>query len=64
MGAFLQSSRQCFASYRGKLMGEVTAKINWARMLLNKYKDLEPGHEEIDLVDQFLKAMQTGRPSI
>jgi hypothetical protein len=24
MGAFLQSSRQCFASYRGKLMGEVT----------------------------------------
>jgi hypothetical protein len=24
MGAFLQSSRQCFASYRGKLIGEVT----------------------------------------
>src|SRR5260370_4348133 len=23
-GRFLQSSRQCFASYRGKLMGEVT----------------------------------------
>ena len=23
-GRFLQASRQCFASYRGKLMGEVT----------------------------------------
>jgi len=33
-------------------------------MLLNKYKDLEPAHEEIDLVDQLLRAMQTGRPSI
>ncbi len=27
MGAFLQSSRQCFASYRGKLMGEVTGVV-------------------------------------
>src|SRR2546426_7015299 len=62
----LQYSRQSLASCRGKHLGKVTAaaKINWARMLLNKYKDLEPGHEEIDLVDQFLKAMQTGRPSI
>ena len=27
MGAFLQSSRQCFASCRGKLMREVTEAI-------------------------------------
>ena len=27
MGAFLQLSGQCFASYRGKLMGEVTVVV-------------------------------------
>jgi tetratricopeptide (TPR) repeat protein len=31
---------------------------------LNRYKELEPGDEEIDLVDQLLKAMETGRPGI
>lgn len=30
---------------------------------LNKYKDLEPGDEEIELVDQLLKAMELGRPA-
>src|SRR5229473_5086656 len=34
-----------------------------ARQALNKYKDLEPGDEEIQLVDQLLKAMETGRPN-
>jgi tetratricopeptide (TPR) repeat protein len=31
---------------------------------LNRYKDLEPGDEEIELVDQLLKAMETGRPGL
>jgi tetratricopeptide (TPR) repeat protein len=35
-----------------------------ARQALNKYKDLEPGDEEIELVDQLLKAMETGRPGL
>lgn len=34
-----------------------------ARQALNRYRDLEPGDEEIELVDQLLKAMDTGRPS-
>ncbi|HYX29268.1 MAG TPA: tetratricopeptide repeat protein [Pyrinomonadaceae bacterium] len=34
-----------------------------ARHALNKYKELEPGDEEIELVDQLLKAMETGRPN-
>ena len=33
-----------------------------ATQSLNRYKELEPGDEEIDLVDQLLKAMETGRP--
>ena len=33
-----------------------------AKESLNRYKDLEPGDEEIELVDQLLKAMETGRP--
>src|SRR5438128_6215356 len=33
-----------------------------AKQSLNRYKDLEPGDEEIELVDQLLKAMETGRP--
>ena len=37
--------------------------VEGARQSLNKYKDLEPGDEEIELVDQLLKAMDTGRPS-
>src|SRR5919205_1506862 len=37
-------------------------KVDDARQALNKYKDLEPGDEEIELVDQLLKAMDTGRP--
>jgi tetratricopeptide (TPR) repeat protein len=35
-----------------------------AKQALNRYKDLEPGDEEIELVDQLLKAMETGRPSM
>ena len=31
---------------------------------LNRYKELEPSDEEIELVDQLLKAMETGRPGI
>jgi tetratricopeptide (TPR) repeat protein len=38
-------------------------KVEGARAALNKYKDLEPGDEEIELVDQLLKAMETGRPN-
>src|SRR5262247_635955 len=34
-----------------------------ARQALNKYRDLEPGDEEIELVDQLLKALDTGRPN-
>ena len=36
--------------------------VEGARRSLNRYKDLEPGDEEIELVDQLLKAMETGRP--
>jgi tetratricopeptide (TPR) repeat protein len=39
-------------------------KVDDARQSLNKYKDLEPGDEEIELVDQLLKAMETGRPNV
>ena len=39
-------------------------KVEAARKALNKYKDLEPGDEEIELVDQLLKAMDTGRPNL
>jgi tetratricopeptide (TPR) repeat protein len=35
-----------------------------AMQALNRYKELEPGDEEIELVDQLLKAMQTGRPNL
>ncbi len=38
--------------------------VEGARQSLSKYKDLEPGDEEIELVDQLLKAMDTGRPTI
>ena len=38
------------------------ANVAGAKQALHKYKDLEPGDEEIELVDQLLKAMQTGRP--
>ncbi len=37
--------------------------VDGARQALNKYKELEPGDEEIELVDQLLKAMDTGRPA-
>src|SRR5258708_17846831 len=33
-----------------------------AKESLNRYKHLEPGDEEIQLVDQLLKPMDTGRP--
>jgi tetratricopeptide (TPR) repeat protein len=33
-----------------------------ATQALLKYKELEPGDEEIELVDQLLRAMETGRP--
>ena len=38
------------------------ADVAGARQALYKYKELEPGDEEIELVDQLLKAMETGRP--
>src|SRR6266850_250545 len=34
-----------------------------ATQALHKYKELEPGDEEIELVDQLLKALESGRPS-
>jgi len=34
-----------------------------ATQSLNRYKELEPSDEEIELVDQLLKAMETGRPA-
>jgi tetratricopeptide (TPR) repeat protein len=40
------------------------ANVAGARQALHKYKELEPGDEEIELVDQLLKAMELGRPSI
>jgi tetratricopeptide (TPR) repeat protein len=36
--------------------------VSAATQSLNRYKELEPGDEEIELVDQLLKAMETGRP--
>ena len=33
-----------------------------ATQSLTRYKELEPSDEEIELVDQLLKAMETGRP--
>src|SRR6266545_3829821 len=36
------------------------ADVAGARVALQKYKDLEPGDEEIELVDQLLKAMELG----
>jgi len=33
-----------------------------ATQSLNRYKELEPSDEEIELVDQLLKVMETGRP--
>ncbi len=38
--------------------------VEGARQSLNRYKNLEPGDEEIELVDQLLKAMDTGRPAM
>jgi tetratricopeptide (TPR) repeat protein len=40
------------------------ANVMGARQALYKYKELEPGDEEIELVDQLLKAMDLGRPSL
>ncbi|HEY8204335.1 MAG TPA: tetratricopeptide repeat protein [Pyrinomonadaceae bacterium] len=39
------------------------ANVVGARRALHKYKELEPGDEEIELVDQLLKAMELGRPN-
>jgi tetratricopeptide (TPR) repeat protein len=36
--------------------------VSAATQCLNRYKELEPGDEEIELVDQLLKAMEAGRP--
>jgi hypothetical protein len=36
--------------------------VQGATQALNRYKELEPSDEEIELVDQLLKAMETGRP--
>ncbi len=38
--------------------------VSGARLALHKYKELGPGEEEIELVDQLLKAMELGRPAI
>lgn len=38
--------------------------VQAATQSLNRYKELEPGDEETELVDQLLKAMETGRPGI
>lgn len=38
--------------------------VSAATQSLNRYKELEPGDEEIELVDQLLKAMETSRPGI
>jgi tetratricopeptide (TPR) repeat protein len=40
-------------------LGNVTG----ARQALHRYKELGPGDEEIELVDQLLKAMELGRPA-
>ncbi|MGQ0761147.1 MAG: tetratricopeptide repeat protein [Acidobacteriota bacterium] len=39
------------------------ANVVGARQALHRYKELEPGDEEIELVDQLLKAMELGRPN-
>ncbi|MEK6334798.1 MAG: tetratricopeptide repeat protein [Acidobacteriota bacterium] len=39
------------------------ADVSAAMQALQKYKELEPGDEEIELVDQLLKAMSAGRPA-
>jgi tetratricopeptide (TPR) repeat protein len=36
--------------------------VQAATQCLNRYKELEPSDEEIELVDQLLKALETGRP--
>src|SRR2546422_7789715 len=36
--------------------------VQGAKQSLNRYKELEPSDEEIELVDQLLKALETGRP--
>ena len=36
--------------------------VSAATQSLNRYKELEPSDEEIELVDQLLKALETGRP--
>lgn len=38
------------------------ADVAGATQALLKYKELEPGDEEVELVDQLLKAMASGRP--
>src|SRR5207245_3269812 len=38
--------------------------VEGARRSLNRYKDLEPGDEEIEVIAQLLKAMNTGRPAM
>lgn len=38
-------------------------RVSDAKQALHRYKELEPSDEEIELVDQLLKAMDTGRPS-
>ena len=36
--------------------------VQGATQSLNRYKELEPSDDEIELVDQLLKALETGRP--
>jgi tetratricopeptide (TPR) repeat protein len=40
------------------------ANVSGARQALQKYKELEPGDEEVEMVNQLLKAMELGRPSM
>ena len=37
--------------------------VQAATQSLKRYKELEPSDEEIELVDQLLKALETGRPN-
>ena len=55
--------RHVEAHYNLALVYHRLADVTGARLALQKYRDLEPGDEEIELVDQLLKAMELGRPA-
>ncbi len=49
--------------YNVALVYHRLGNIVGARQALQKYKELGPGDEEIEMVDQLLKAMELGRPA-